>query len=380
MYYYIDESGNTGSELFDENQPKLYYGALCAQANLDIVAEPLLKSLRQRLRVERIHANQLGVGRLTAVAERLTRFSKKKDLRFSLLTVVKPDHAIICFFDQVFDSGMNGAVPWHHYFTPLRYVLFFKVAHLFDRALAKDAWRARRERNPAKCAAMLIELCNKLLARIDRLPDERSREIVSGALKWAAANPHEISYGVGNTDTALQISPNLVGFQQVLQVIAQQSTARDKKVVRITVDRQSEFNKAQGELASWYRNLRAAGHKSDFGPGMPKFDYSRMPEVPPTFTPGDASAGLELVDVTLWIAKRLEEGKPVSPELHELFLMQAKRGLADEISLDALDRRWSHLLHLPEPEGPLPADLQKRFEELEAERRHAIETLNAQES
>ncbi|WP_146076443.1 hypothetical protein [Rhizobium grahamii] len=57
---------------------------------------------------------------------------------------------------------------------------------------------------------------------------------------------------------------------------------------------------------------------------MPKFDYSLMPEVPPTFTPGDASAGLELV--TLWIAKRLEERKPLSPELEQLFWTQAKRG------------------------------------------------------
>lgn len=307
------------------------------------------------------------------MADKLARFSKKNDLRFSLLKVTKPDHAIICFFDQVFDSGLNKAVPWHHYFTPLRYVLVFKVAHLFDESLAKEAWKARRERNPARCATMLVKLCNDLLARLDRLPDARSREIISGALRWAAANPHEISYGVGNFDTALQISPNLVGFQQVLHLIARQSAARKKKVARITVDRQTEFNKAQGELSEWYQKLR--GHKTDMGPGMPKFDYSIMPEVPPAFKPGDASAGLELVDITLWIAKRLREDKPVSPELHDLLQTQTKRGHTDEVSLEGLDRRWRHLLALPEPDKPIPEELQEHYAKLEARRREEVAAL-----
>jgi len=143
VYCFIDESGNTGLELFDPNQPILYYGLLIAQANLDVVAEPLLKDLRRSLGV------------------------------------------------------------------------------------------------------------------------------------------------------------NLIGFQQVLHTIALQSSARGRVVRRITVDRQTEFNGAQGELAVWYQKLR--GHETSMGPGMPTFDYSHMPEVPPTFTPGDASAGLELVDITLWI-------------------------------------------------------------------------------
>lgn len=373
MYCYVDESGNTGLELFDANQPVLYYGLLTAKANLDVVAEPLMKELRQNLAVNRLHANELGVARLTTIADKLAQFSKKNDLRFSMLRVNKPDHALISFFDQVFDSGMNNAVPWHHYFTPLRYILLFKVVHLFDDDLAKEAWKARRERNPARAAQMLTKLCNDLLPRVAALPDARSRELVSSALRWAAANPHEISYGVGNYDTALQISPNLVGFQQVLQTIALQSSAQKRQVRKITVDRQTEFNNAQGELAEFYRALR--GHKGEMGPGMPTFDYSLMPEVPPIFTPGDASAGLELVDITLWIAKRLEEGKPLSRELEQLFWTQAKRGVTDEVSLKGLDRRWRHLMDLPEPDKPLPEELQKHFAALEARRLKEVAEL-----
>lgn len=372
MYCYVDESGNTGLELFDKNQPTLYYGVLIARANLDVIAEPMLKELRQSLGVKRIHANELGVARLTTIAGEIAIFSKKNDLRFSMLRVEKPDHAIISFFDQVFDSGMNKAVSWTHYFTPLRYVLLFKVAHLFDEALAKDAWKARRETNTARCAQMLVKLCNELLRRVERLPDARSRELVSDALRWAASNPHEISYGVGNYDAAMQISPNLVGFQQVMQTIAMQSSKLKRKVSKITVDRQSEFNGAQGEIADIYTKMRSIKNDPGLGPGMPTFDWSQMPEVPPTFTPGDASAGLELVDVTLWITKRLREGKPLSDELEALFQVQGKRGVTDEVSLRGIDRRWRHLLYLPDPEHPLPDEVQKHIKELERRRKEEV--------
>jgi len=38
MYYFVDESGNTGLHLFDAAQPLLYYGVLGARANLDVIA------------------------------------------------------------------------------------------------------------------------------------------------------------------------------------------------------------------------------------------------------------------------------------------------------------------------------------------------------
>lgn len=375
MYYYVDESGNTGLHLFDPAQPMLYYGVLGARANLDVIAEPLLRSLRKELGVDRIHANELGVAKLTTIARRLEEFSKRNDLRFSLFTVSKTDHAIINYFDQVFDAGLNKAVAWNQYWTPLRYPLLLKVAYLFDEDTAKAAWKARLERNPARCASMLRDVHRRILANIGRLPDARSREIIDGAVRWAEANPDEISFGVGNYDSSLQISPNLIGFQSVLQGIGFQSTAMGKKVHRITVDRQTEFNKAQAELAEYYEKLR--GHKTSLGPGMPEFDNSKLPAAPPQFKPGDESAGLELVDVTLWTAKRIREEKPVSEELESLLLRQTRRGITNEVSLAAIDRRWRFLLELP-PVGPgneVSPELQTALDKMEMNRKAAVASL-----
>ena len=44
MYFYIDESGQTGLELFDDNQPFLYYGVLSSKFNLDELCLPHVES------------------------------------------------------------------------------------------------------------------------------------------------------------------------------------------------------------------------------------------------------------------------------------------------------------------------------------------------
>ncbi len=373
MFYFVDESGNTGANLFDPNQPNLHYGVIGCRKNLDIVARPLVERLRADLGVARLHANELGAGRLIPVAIALNRFQKREDVRFNFYTVVKSDHAIITFFDQVFDSGMNDAVPWHHYWTPLRYILLMKVAYLFDDDLRRLAWQARLEQSPDRCAEKLVELCEKLKDRVGMLPDRRSKEIIDGALTWAAARPNEISYGASNRESALQISPNLVGFQQVLQGIADHSARTKRDVRRITVDRQNEFNTAQGFLADLYSRLR--GSKFEMPPGMPNYDWSYMPDTNIEFRAGDDSVGLEIVDVYLWIIKRAVEGRDLPRELFELIHGQRHRGRTDAVSLAGIERRWSHLLSLPDPTPEVAAQIMPHLDHAEAGRLDAIRNL-----
>ena len=179
---------------------------------------------------------------------------------------------------------MNDAVSWNHYWTPLRYPLLFKVAHIFDDDIAKDAWKARLERNPARCAKCF-------------------RMSTGGFLATS------------------------IGCTMLVRV--------------------------------------------------PEFDYATLPEVPPEYKPGDESAGPEFVDVTLWTAKRMREGKPVSNELKRLFSRQTRRGHTNEVSLAALDQRWRHLAFLPPtgPNNPVAPEIQAAIEEMERKRRVAVESL-----
>lgn len=358
MYFYVDESGHTGLNLFDENQPVLYYGVITSTSDLEDEASPSVAIMREKLGVGRLHANHLGVGKLTTIADDLLGVVKAHGITFDLLKVMKPDYALMSFFDQVFDQGLNPAVPWNWYWTPLKYVLLFNVVGLFDLELLKAAWVARVNTCDAQANEQFVKICEVLITRGESLSDPRAREIVLDGLTWAAANPDCIHYNSYSKDDVLQISPNLIGFQAVMHAIASRLGRSNANASRIIVDRQNQFNKAQQWIAKYY----ADGHGQVFpcGVALPEMDLRAMPVIPLSPTPGDESVGLELVDILLWIFKRYDEGKELSEGLFSIIESQAEIGRSNEVSIAGLQRRWSEWFRdLPDPS---PEELKKAKE------------------
>lgn len=337
MYFYVDESGNTGLNLFDSTQPDLLYGMLSSKVNLDVLAEPYMRVLRRRLGVERLHAKELGIGAISSIAPALLEIVNKYDVRFSLYKLVKIDYAVIQFFDQVFDQGLNPAVGWTTYWTPMRYVMLLKLASLFDDELARLAWAARTEKQGSKSESQLREVCTTLLGRVDALPDRRSRELMTDALNWAIANTSEIEYNANRKDMQLAISPNLIGFQFVLFGVVSRLKSAKSKLQCLCVDQQQQFNGAQSELAEFY--AKATGQVFSLGPGLPELDLRGMPTQAPSFTSSGSSAGLELVDLILWMFKRIKDCAK-DPSISELMRKLMRRGQYDELSLEKIEQRW----------------------------------------
>lgn len=337
MFFYVDESGNTGLNLFDTSQPDLLYGLLSSKVNLDVLAEPHLQALRKRFGVSRLHATELGIRRLSTAAPILLDLVRKYDIRFALYKLVKIDYAVIQFFDQVFDQGLNPAVGWATYWTPLRYVMLLKVAYLFDEELAEKAWAARTDKSDESSNAQLLDVCRSILERVYAIPDERSRQLITDSLEWAIRNPAKIEYNTNRKSMQLAISPNLIGFQFVLFGVAQRLRSARATMNSISVDRQHQFNGAQAELASYY--ARGAGLVQQLGPGLPELDLRGMPTQGLMFRSSEDSAGLELVDLFLWIFKRIKDCAD-DRAIVELIRGLMKRGLHDELSLRAIAARW----------------------------------------
>lgn len=350
MYCYIDESGQTGLNLFDITQPTLYYGALSSLSDLDIVAEDAVKKLRAILNVNRIHASDLGNSELVKIAPTLRQLAVDFDWVFDFHMVQKPDHAIIQFFDQTFDQGTNPAMSWTGYWTPLRYALLIQVAILFDDSMTKEAWEARITTNDQDAESKLINVCSSILGKVNKVPDARARELITDSMNWVIKNPSEVGYNISSKAELHQISPNLVGFQSVLHKIATRSRANDTQVSNIIVDQQQQFNKAQEWIHDLYRRLN--NQVFSLGAvGMPTMNFEKFPAVPIVCTPGDKSAGLELVDVYLWIMKRIVENKTIAPELEVLCQDQTEKGgTIDVISLHSINDRWlEYFANLPVP-------------------------------
>jgi hypothetical protein len=342
MYFYVDESGQTGLNLFDETQPILYYGVLSAPADLNVTARAEVEALRAKLGVDRLHANLLGVDKLTSICTELDAIQRSNNISFDFHQVRKADHAAISFFDQVFDQGLNKAVPWSSYWTPLRYPLLLELAALFDKPLLKRAWEARIERKSQQANEILVEVIQELLDRTPQLRDPRIKEIISDGLRWAVRYPEKLDYNAQNKQHLLQISPNLIGFQSVLHGIASRLKHKGGKAISIVVDQQSQFNQAQRLISEYYQHGKDLPVEAmEVGPGLPVMDLKHIPEVAISCVAGTTNVGLELVDVYLWLSKRLVEGKPLSGPLKKVIEHQFESSYTDQVSLAAIRERWS---------------------------------------
>lgn len=374
MYFYVDETGQTGRNLFDKTQPVLSYGVLSSDANLDKVAEAELAVLRKTFGVERLHAAELGVHRLSDVVDTLLVLQKKHRIRFDIWQVVKRDHAIISFFDQVFDQGMNPVVPWSAYWTPLRYPLLLNLSNLFDDELAEKAWRARLEAHDERSSSLFSEVCGELLQRVHILSDARSVELITDALSWAMTNFDELGYNCKTNKEKLQIMPNMIGYQSVLHGICARLGAPNRKV-DIIVDQQSQFNTTQRELNEFYYQIRE--QPWELGPGLPVMDMKNMPAKPPVFQSGTKSAGLELVDIYLWTFKRYMEEKELTKPLSRLVYTNLKTARTDSISLQSVAKRFKAFFEtLPEPTAEMMVKA-KELRDVEEGRRlaHRVQIL-----
>jgi hypothetical protein len=140
VFFFVDESGHTGTNLFDESQPVLYYGVLSCDFDFEKNCVDEFSKMRSMLGVERLHANEIGINGLLKISNELIAIQKKFEFIFDFNCVHKPDLALINFFDQVFDPGLNPAVPKHIYWTPLRYTLLVKLSTLFDKETLQLCW------------------------------------------------------------------------------------------------------------------------------------------------------------------------------------------------------------------------------------------------
>lgn len=347
MYFYVDETGHTGPNLFDESQPVLSYGVLSSKHNLnDVTAETILR-LRNKLGVEHLHAAELGMHRLSEITDEILALHKKFKFRFDIWQINKKDHAIISFYDQTFDQGLNPAVTWSSYWTPLRYVMLIKLAYLFDDDIAKKAWTARLEANDDRSYALFGEVCEALLSRVHELPDERSRTLITDGLRWARANFKELGYNCKQNKEKLQIMPNMIGFQSVIHGICSRLNGPNRKA-EIIVDQQSQFNTTQKELSEFYYQIREQPWA--IGPGLPVMDVRNMPAKPLVFQSSTKNIGLELVDCYLWIFKRFMSNKELTKQLDRFVYLNTHTARTSILSLKAIhDRSVEFFKSLPEP-------------------------------
>ena len=231
-----------------------------------------------------------------------------------------------------------------------------KIASLFDFNLCKKAWYSRINPNNKESQAGLIEVCQELLNKLPLLQDDRAQQLLGDSLIWAIKNVSELEYNslVRSRRYKLLTLPNIVCFQPALfsiyECLKQKNIKKSSKNV-LVIDQQSQFNKAQKQLAKIYETASNSEYPIwSLGPGMPILDLKRVPNIFPEIKSSSDSSGLMLVDLYLWLATKIHDEKSLPFNLNNMASYLFKTMSYREISLGALNEKWSKFFQkLPEP-------------------------------
>lgn len=308
LFAFIDETGNTGHNIFDENQPDFFTTALITRGNFDALYGARVAAIASAFGQSSLHAKDLGVHRLESVSGGLLELLVASKAMFFLSRVEKKYLLVTKMFDSIFDSGENAAMSWHHYnVRMLRLILTFKLSSLIEDQTARDFWKCILEPKEEKARSGLVKVCNSLLANINLLPDEKSRTVLGDALVWARDHPESIQIHVDRKTARHGHFPNLVAFSNLLYGMEGHSKRLKRPVARITHDQQSEFGKT---LKSFHELLSSAsGDEINWAGEI----HSLQAVKGSTFETKEDnfSAGIQIADVVLWLYNQFHRGRPL---------------------------------------------------------------------
>ena len=335
MWAYVDESGNTGNRIFDEEQPLFMTAALITKGNFDLVFDAELKTIARKVGGTALHANELGVANIELIAQDLLRVLKKADARFFISRLEKRYLAASKVYDTYFDAGENLAVPWQTYWVrPLRLTMVFKLSQfVLTEEIASTVWECVTATSEQKSKAAFLKAAADMLERASNLPDARSRQLVSEALQWAIDNPENFSTYLRDKVSRYGHSPNFVAFTNLMHGLDKISKRWDRPVREIVHDRQSQFERT---LQQWHE-VFSRPELSDAEPirwlGEPEpWSVGKVAGSAFRITTEDDSAGLQVIDVVLWLFKRTLTAKEIGPQCARLMQRVFQRGQQDDMS------------------------------------------------
>ncbi len=292
---YSDESGNSGSHIFDDAQPWFWVGTLIATAaNIDRIGASTVGELCRRLDTPELHGTELRLAGIEAIADDLLKVLDGVRARFVFTALEKVHLASTKFVDTVFDSDVNKAVsPLHYGVRGLRMVYAATITECLTRRDQEEFWEAYRTANGDSFRAIL----HRVDARIQSRARGRTKEILRDAFAWAIDHPTQVL----DFRRARGDAPNMVAFGLMFDGIHAALAGLSARVRRFVHDEQEEFGR---EMKAWFDALRSwTGPK-----GSTAFmtDLQRIKVIQGDFELGNSkdTPGLQLIDVLLWLYRR----------------------------------------------------------------------------
>jgi len=331
MFAYIDETGNAG--IFDSDQPAFITAALMTKTNFDLLHARDIKIIASKIGEPELHANDLGTEKIERIAEDLLKLFKRCNARFFISRVEKKYLIVTKFVDTLFDPAENKAVPPHHYHIRWsRLLLTYHFAINLNEDTANKFWLSLMEKKAAKAQQMFLDTLLDLEKDTLNMPNKGLKQLMISAIQWVKQTPDSISIH-STKSVKLGHWPNMVGFSNLLNGMEQRSKKWQRKVSEIVHDRQSQFART---LEEWH--LVHKTFPDDNISWMGKKRKLRCVEGSQFRISASAdSAGIQAIDIVIWLYKRFSDGKPLDYHSAQLINYVIKNAYQSDFSFKNLE-------------------------------------------
>lgn len=259
-YGWTDESGNSGLNIFDQEQPMFWSGTLLSPDNLDLTTS-LHSDWLRLVGAQELHGQDLSFVKLNKIADSIRAYLTKHNCRFVFTRIDKTYHAIVSFVTMIFDSDVNKAVdPLHDHVGLFRQELAKDLVQVFWQKDRRKFWNAYLKKDLGTFSELLLDLEHRVS---ELYPNARSTQVLCQGMAWARLHPYHI---MGDRDID-QDSPNARALLLLVDGVHKIAGA-NARVVRFMHDEQPEFESmlqqdfdliknAFGAIGSPYDWLRA---------------------------------------------------------------------------------------------------------------------------
>jgi hypothetical protein len=288
---FFDESGNSGADTYNAQQPVFAYAGVWLDPANEAHFRSYLEGLRDRHRVNgtgELKGRSLlksGPGR-RAVGDVLGELHAR-EVPVSLVVVNKPFFAAGVLLDDCADSAYNpkfaeGAITVPNFIVPYTQM----ILDVADHNLLVAAWQARRGEDRDALKQAYGALLTSLMDHAELGPLARAMQHANLDELWEAS---ELTREQGRGYT-----PNLSAFNAMMLCCDQQAEQLDCDDVEIRHDNQREFC---GAFADHFRVLReAAPLHVDYGNGNEaRYPLVRLSKL--TFVDSDTESGIQIADL-----------------------------------------------------------------------------------
>ncbi len=347
MFTYIDETGNAG--MFDFNQPLFITAALITKTNFDLLHEKEIKTIALSINKNELHGNEFGVDGVERIAEELLKLFKKCDARFCISFVDKKYLTTTKFVATLFDPSENRAVPPHIYnLRHCRLLLTYHIHKILSNSFREKFWASITNTKKSEAYKMLLDSLCDLEKDIICLSDEGLKKRINDAIQWVKKHPESINIDT-NKKSINRHLPNMVAFSNLMEDIEKRSKLWNREVIEIIHHEQSQFEvllKDYHEIFSKYpaENIQFWGQKYNLQ--YTKGSHFRVVK-------SKDSAGIQAIDVVLWLLNRYKNGKNIEYNSSNLLNYVIKKSYISDFSFESikneLNEQWSRNMKLNPP-------------------------------